>query len=90
MGIPQRSPAPLAWSQAPGLYQERKARQTGHYVGIYDASYLGLPADGKRYVTVCEEHGASVRHMTLVTAKRWATRPLAWCAACLAEKEEKR
>ena len=84
----RRSRAPLRWSQAAGLYQERKARQTGHYVGVYDAAYLGLSIfDGGPYVTVCEEHGTNKHHRTLEAAQKAAAKPLAWCEECRAEKE---
>ena len=78
----------MQWSQAAGLYQKRKARQTGHHVGVYDASFLGVSAnDGGPYVTVCEEHSTSVHHETLEMAFVSATRPLTWCEGCRAEKD---
>jgi hypothetical protein len=86
MQISRRSTAPISWRGWPGLRDERKARQTGHYIGVYDAKYFDLdPANGS-YVTRCEQHLVGKQHKTMKLAKKWAARPLMWCEECRAEK----
>jgi len=69
----------------PGLRQRRRCRATGTTVALYDAAAPGAdftPADGGRWVTVCEDHSFLVQHPTLALARDHAAAPDGWCDEC--------
>jgi len=71
----------------PGLAQMRKARETGTYVGVYQAQDAGLESDVEagRWATVCEEHSSLVLHATKTAALSFASVPTQWCEDCREE-----
>jgi hypothetical protein len=67
-----------------GCVVQRRARQTGLFVGIYHNEQAGLDDDEGRapWSTVCESHGHVISHETLALAKFHAADPKGWCQQC--------
>lgn len=68
-----------------GLRQQRRARQTGSLVGVYDGEAARMDTDAGRWQTVCEDHSTIVSHATLALARWHAAAPADWCEACRAD-----
>jgi hypothetical protein len=69
-----------------GLRIQRRCRETGHLVGLYDGITEGMDTDAGRWQTVCEEHGWIISHEKYSTALSWLSHPLEWCDECQREK----
>lgn len=66
-----------------GCVQQRRARENGVLVGVYDADDAGMESDPSiPWATVCELHGSIVCHSTLAAAKYHASKPTSWCDCC--------
>lgn len=72
-----------------GCVTQRKARQTGTLVGVYQANQAGMESDPETpWATVCEEHGNLVCHPTLAFAMGHAADPQGWCEDCRVPADE--
>lgn len=66
-----------------GAIQERRNRQTGTLIEVYDR---GSDDDsGGRWETICVDHGTVCSHETRALALRFAPTPLDWCEVCMEE-----
>lgn len=73
-----------------GLRQYREARSTGTHVMVLDVREAGYDeADGGRWMTLCEDHGNNVQHLTLADARGFASTPEQWCEACMVESADR-
>lgn len=71
-----------------GCVQRRRARSTGHLVGVYQSEQSGIEIDpATPWSTVCEEHASVVCHSTLAGARAWAAEPQMWCEQCQEEMD---
>lgn len=65
-----------------GLREQRRNRETGTTVSLYNAREAGLDPDGGDWVTVCEDHGNLVNHQTRKMGSYQMADPAGWCYAC--------
>lgn len=72
-----------------GLRQYRRARSTGHVIGVYDGEAADMDTFAGRWQTLCEDHGNVISHETLELARQHATQPEEWCDECGTEYREK-
>lgn len=73
-----------AFNDLAGCVQQRRARENGVLVGVYDALDSGVESGDPEapWLTVCEEHNRLVGHRTLALAKYHAVNPTGWCEPC--------
>ena len=65
-----------------GCVVQRKSRDTGLLVGLYNAEQADLDTQGGPWVTVCEPHSQLVNHDTLKLAMWHLADPTGWCEVC--------
>jgi hypothetical protein len=73
-----------------GCVMQRRNRNTGFLVGVYNNEQAGMDDDGGRapWSTVCEEHGHVISHATLALARSHAADPEGWCEQCGSNETE--
>lgn len=71
-----------AFNNLAGCVVQRKSRETGLLVGLYNAEQAGMDPEAGPWVTVCEEHGQLVNHSTLKLAMWHLADPKGWCEVC--------
>lgn len=70
-----------------GCVVQKKSRQTGTLVGVYNSeqSEVGDVGDSSTaWMTVCEEHNVLVGHSSLKLALYHSSDPEGWCESCRA------
>jgi hypothetical protein len=70
----------------PGCVMQRRSRDTGALIGLYNAAQAGMKTDAGAWTTVCEDHGTVVNHARLADARAWMAEPSIWCEGCRAPK----
>lgn len=66
-----------------GCVLQKKARQTGTLVGVYNAEQAGIDSEPTDpWASVCETHGTFVCHSSLQLAKAHSADPKGWCDHC--------
>ena len=65
-----------------GCVVQRKSRETGLLVGMYNTDQANLDVAAGPWVTVCETHGQIVHHTTFKLAMWHLTNPTGWCTVC--------
>lgn len=72
-----------------GCVVQRKARQTGTLVGVYNSEQAGLDDDPAcSWSCVCEFHSTLVGHSSLKKALGWSVEPESWCEFCRARDQK--
>jgi hypothetical protein len=69
-----------------GCVMQRRSRDTGALIGLYNAAQAGMNDDNGAWATVCEDHGTVVNHARLADARAWMAEPSIWCEACRAPR----
>lgn len=65
-----------------GCVVQRKSRETGLLVGLYNTEQSGMDSEAGAWATVCEIHGQIVCHETLKLASWHLGNPTGWCEVC--------
>lgn len=67
------------------LRVQRKSRQTGSTISLYDAAHADSVfnvEDGGRWITFCETHELFVQHERFEDAETFFASPYDWCGKC--------
>lgn len=65
-----------------GCVVQRKSKESGLLVGLYNADQAGMDASAGPWSTVCEPHGQILNHETLKLANWHLANPTGWCEVC--------
>lgn len=65
-----------------GCVVQRRCRETGRLVGLYNAEQAGIDSEPGPWATVCEAHGSIANHPTLILATFHLPNPKSWCEIC--------
>lgn len=67
-----------------GTVELRTNRETGTRIHLIDARSAREfdEAEGGRWITLCEKHGAFVQHETRSLARSFMAAPSEWCENC--------
>jgi hypothetical protein len=69
-----------------GCVMQRRSRDTGALIGLYNAAQAGMNDDAGAWAIVCEDHGTVVNHARLADARAWMAEPSIWCEGCRAPR----
>lgn len=70
-------------STVAGLRVQRKNKQTGTIVSLYDGGPAGMDTFSGRWQTVCEDHSHIVSHRVYAVALSHLSHPDEWCDGCM-------
>ena len=66
-----------------GAVARRKARSTGTTVSLF---VPGAQSSDEGWMTLCEDHGGCIMHVTRRDAEGWLSHPEEWCPYCMGDE----